>query len=115
MVKSLQSCKEVQDFIDKVLTDNGLLGGVDFAPHVNFWRTLSYTEFTTGKVPNVKPGTPILIKGNSKDSPLIRVLRGPYPPFRRMPGNGPPFFTDDQVASIAGWIDAGCPEHAPGS
>jgi hypothetical protein len=30
--------------------------------------------------------------------------------FGRMPANGPPFFSDDDIATIAAWIDNGCPQ-----
>lgn len=112
-MQKLNSFKDVQDFIDMVLTTNNELGGVSVAPHGNFWRKLPYVEFTTGNVPGVFPATKIMVKGDAKNSVLIGVLRGTNTDFDQMPANGPPFFTDDQIASIADWIDAGCPEHPP--
>jgi hypothetical protein len=118
---ALNSFAEVQAFIDKVLTDNNEINEVQFAPHGAFWNDLPYQEFVTGNIPNVvDPNTgapiPILVKGNSSASNLIHSLRGTglFDPaqgvFSRMPANGPPFFTDDQIAQIAGWIDRGCPQ-----
>jgi hypothetical protein len=82
------------------------------APHGAFWATLSYTEFVDGTVPNI--GVPILEKGSSKTSNLILALQGLAPfdgsDFPRMPADGPPFFTPEQIEPIAVWIDAGCPE-----
>jgi len=118
----LTSFKDVQDFVDSVLTQNGELGGAAFAPHRAFWKTMSYEAFVTGNVPGVSdPDTgapmPVLVKGNSAQSILILALRGEgslFNPetgaFGQMPANGPPMFTADQIQQIAEWIDAGCPE-----
>jgi hypothetical protein len=67
------------------------------------------TEPETGKA------IPILVKGNSAQSNLILALQGSGPlfsasAFGRMPANGPPYFSPDQIASIAAWIDAECPK-----
>jgi hypothetical protein len=82
------------------------------APHGAFWNTLPYNDFVTGDLPNI--GVPILVKSNSGASNLILALRGQAPfdgsEFERMPMDGPPFLTDEQIAPIAAWIDAGCPE-----
>jgi hypothetical protein len=118
----LKSYAEVQAFITKVLTDNGEQGGVSVAPHGGFWATLPYQQFVNGSVPGVKDpntGQPIqiLVKGNSAQSNIILALLGKGPlfdpntgAFGQMPSNGPPMFTPDQVAQVAGWIDTGCPE-----
>jgi hypothetical protein len=117
----LNTFADVQQFITKVLTDNGEIGGVPGSPHQAFWNTLTYQQFTTGNVPGVKDDAgqplPILVKGDSAHSNLILSLRGQGPLFDpttgsigQMPANGPPMFTDDQIDSIAGWIDAGCPQ-----
>lgn len=121
-LQTLQSYAQAQAFITKVLTDNGEQGGVAGAPHGWFWSKLSYEQFVNGTVPGVKdPNTgqplPVLIKGNSAQSNLILALQGKGPlfdsntgAFGQMPANGPPMFTADQIAQIAGWIDNGCPE-----
>jgi hypothetical protein len=92
------------------------------APHLDFWNTLTYDQFVTGNVPNVRdPNTgqpmPILIKGNSQQSNFIMALQGAagsvFDPtngaFGQMPADGPPFMTADQIQPISDWIDAGCP------
>lgn len=116
---ALTSFAQVQSFINQVLTANGEMGRVQNAPHKDFWNTLSYNDFTTGNVPNVlNNGQPlrILIPGNSGASILIQALQGTgiFDPNTgtqdRMPANGPPFFSDDQIKQIADWIDAGCPQ-----
>jgi hypothetical protein len=109
-MKKLNSYRDVQNFIEDVLRTNDELSGVPNAPHQSFWTTLSYTDFTTGDVPGIVPPTKILSKGDSQNSSIITVLRGTNPDFPQMPGNGPPFFTDDQIGSIADWIDRGCPQ-----
>lgn len=120
--RPLESYSQVQAFITKVLTDNHEQGGVAAAPHGGFWSSLSYEQFVNGNVPGVRdPNTgqpmPILIKGNSAQSNLILALKGKGPlfdptngAFGQMPANGPPMFTADQIAQIADWIDAGCPQ-----
>jgi hypothetical protein len=112
---------DVQKFIASILKANGQ--GWAGARHKNFWETLSYDEFVNGNVPNVPdPDTaapiPILVKGNSAKSNIILALQGAtgtmFDPdsgaIGRMPGNGPPFFSDDQIKSIADWIDRNCPQ-----
>jgi hypothetical protein len=116
----LNSFADVQQFIDQVLVDNNEKHGVGFSPHKAFWMSLTYDQFVNGDVPGVKdPETgsaiPILVKGNSAQSNLILALQGSGPlfspdEFKRMPANGPPYFSSDQIASIAAWIDAGCPQ-----
>jgi hypothetical protein len=120
-VTKLAHYTDVQQFIISILMANG--ESAAGAPHLDFWATLHYNDFTTGPVPNVTdPDTggpmPILVKGNSAKSNIILALRGatgtPFDPstgaFGQMPANGPPFFTSDQIQSIADWIDAGCPQ-----
>ncbi len=120
-ITPLNSFAEVQQFITQILTQNGEQGGVGTSPHKAFWNTLSYDEFVNGNVPGVTdPNTgkpmPILVKGDSSRSNLIFSLLGLGPIFGsngaigQMPANGPPFFTCDQVLSIAAWIDNGCPK-----
>jgi hypothetical protein len=119
-ITALNSFADVQSLIAQVLIQNSQQGGVGFAPHGAFWNTLTYDQFVNGNVPNVPdPDTgdpiPILVKGSSAQSNLILALKGDGPlfadaAFGRMPANGPPFFSDDEIASIAAWIDNGCPE-----
>jgi hypothetical protein len=116
---------DVQKFITSILKANGQypVGG----PHKNFWETLSYADFVSGNMPGLggplkDPNTglpmPILVKGDSAKSNLILALRGAagtvFDPdtgaFGQMPVGGPPFFTDDQIQSIADWIDRNCPQ-----
>lgn len=82
------------------------------SPHGAFWNTLSYNDFVNGTVPNVEVS--IVIKGNSAQSNLILALRGQPPfdgsQFPQMPADGPPYLTEAQIAPIAAWIDAGCPQ-----
>jgi hypothetical protein len=110
-------------YVDSILAQNHEAGGVSGAPHKNFWKTLSYTEFTTGNVPDVNfgpnPPYPILVIGNGAASNFIQALQGIGPlfdndtgAFGQMPANGlpptRPFFTADQIAPIAAWINGGC-------
>jgi hypothetical protein len=123
-ITPLNSFADVQQFIQSVLVQNNEQGPVGFSPHKAFWTQLTYDQFVNGNVPHVTdPNTnqpiPILVAGNSAQSNLIMALNGTGPLFGpdgsigQMPANGPPFFTDDQVGSIAAWIDAGCPQFAP--
>jgi hypothetical protein len=119
-ITSLNSFADVQQFIKRILIQNGEQGGVAGAPHKGFWSTLSYNDFVNGNVPGVTdPDTgapmPILVKGNAAQSNLILALQGTGPIFGadgaygQMPANGPPFFSDDQINSIGAWINNGCP------
>jgi hypothetical protein len=117
MEMAVNSFADVQNLINSVLTQNGQIGGVANAPHGAFWTNLTYPQFTTGNVPGVDPPVPILMVGNSRNSNIILALQGVGPLFDpntgaygEMPANGPPFFTAQQVADIAAWIDAGCPQ-----
>jgi hypothetical protein len=116
----ITSYAQLQERLTQILTDNiSTQSGsseqddaVNNAPHGAFWTTLSYEEFVNGDAPNM--GVPILSKGRSAQSNLILALRG-QPPFdgsvfSKMPADGPPFLTEEQIAPIAAWIDAGCPE-----
>jgi hypothetical protein len=120
-ITPLNSFSDVQNFIDQVLQQNSEQGSVPNSPHKAFWRTLTYEQFVGGNVPGVTdPNTglpmPILVKGNSAQSNLILSLQGLGPVFGpdgaigQMPANGPPFFTTDQIGSIAAWSDKGCPK-----
>jgi hypothetical protein len=120
MATVIKNYSDLQQYIDSILTANGEspVGN----PHQQFWDTLNYNQFITGNVPNVADPTSgqpmkILVVGNSKASNLILALQGAagtvFDPgtgtFGQMPANGPPFFTAEQIAPIAAWIDAGCP------
>jgi hypothetical protein len=120
-ITPLNSFADVQNFLDQVLADNNEATALSFAPHKVFWRSLTYDQFVNGNVPGVTdPATnlpmPVLVKGNSANSNLIMALQGigatfgPDSVIGQMPANGPPFFTADQIASIAAWIDNGCPQ-----
>ena len=47
--------------------------------------------------------------GDADRSYLIRKLRGEGDAGDRMPLDGPPYLTPDQIAGIAAWINAGAP------
>ena len=120
----------MQEYITRILTNNissttGNNEEIDSenALHGTFWNTLSYDEFVNGNVPGIEdPNTgqpmPILMKGNAAQSNIILALQGapgtPFDPntgaFGKMPADGPPFFTVDQIQPIAYWIDACSPE-----
>jgi hypothetical protein len=121
-ITPLNSFTAVQQFINQVLSQNKEQGGVQVSPHKAFWNTLTYDQFVNGNVPGVSDpntGNPvsILVKGNSAQSNLILALQGSGPmfgpgAFGQMPANGPPFFSADQINSIAAWIDQGCPQRS---
>ncbi|HTZ66562.1 MAG TPA: hypothetical protein VMB83_03670 [Roseiarcus sp.] len=114
---ALASFADVKNFINSVLTQNKEAAGAAGSRHGSFWSNLTYQQFTTGNVPSVDPPVPILVIGNSAQSNLILALKGTGPLFDnntgtygQMPANGPPWFTDAQIAEVASWIDSGCPE-----
>jgi hypothetical protein len=109
---------QLQQYMTQILTENisSQSGNTEesdaenMAPHGAFWNTLSYEDFVTG---SVLGSYPILEKGSSATSNIILALRGETPfngdPMPRMPADGPPWFTEEQIQTIADWIDAGCP------
>ena len=119
---AVNSLQDFRDLINNALTANGQAGGVLNAPHRGFWNTMNYQQFTTGTVPGVaEQGKPvrILVPGDSAHSNIINALQGtgifgPAGDQDQMPANGPPFFTADQIAQLAAWIDHGCPDPAKG-
>ena len=50
---------------------------------------------------------PVVLAGQPAESPLLQRLRGQAEP--RMPLDGPPFLTDDEIALVAAWVEAGMP------
>ncbi len=112
---------EVQTFFRTLNKDHG------DAPHEDFWE-LSYEKFVNFEFPPSWDDVDakfikLLEVGNSKDSNLIKALRDgrglsvrdasgqvtrmdvdPMPKGGKMP--------DEEIAKIAAWIDAGCPEIA---
>lgn len=106
---------QLQSFISDTLKTLGV--DAEFAPHAEFWSSLSYEEFTQGNVPGVGGGVRILLPGDAASSQIIHALKGEGQfagnPFDRMPSGGP-FMSDQQIAEIAGWINAGCPEFDAG-
>jgi hypothetical protein len=111
-------------YINGILKQNNLADGVASAPHLNFWDTLNYRDFTTGNVPGVEegPNPPyrILVVGDGANSNLVLALEGKGPLFDkdtgaigRMPANANPpempYFTAAQIQPIIDWINKGCP------
>jgi len=112
------------NYIDGILKANNELAGVSGAPHLNFWDTLSYSDFINGTVPNVNfgpnPPYPIVELGNGLGSNFVLALQGQGPLFNnndgafgQMPQNANPpsmpYFTQEQVQPIIDWIDLKCP------
>jgi hypothetical protein len=110
---ALNSFAQVQQFITNILATNKETVG---PPHQDFWNTMAYKDFTQGSVPGVDPPVQILVVGDSKNSNIIQALRGQglFDPntgqYPQMPAFGPTYFTEDQIAEIAAWIDNGCPQ-----
>ncbi|NOZ05069.1 MAG: hypothetical protein GXP41_01775 [Chloroflexi bacterium] len=52
---------------------------------------------------------PVVLAGNADESPLIRRIKGIATP--RMPFDGPPFLSDEQIATIEDWVAAGAPNN----
>ncbi|MEZ2127641.1 MULTISPECIES: hypothetical protein [unclassified Sinorhizobium] len=48
----------------------------EFAPHEEFWSSLTSSEFTRRIVPGIATAVRILIPGNSAGSALIWALKG---------------------------------------
>lgn len=106
----LNSYKDVQAFFNDFIAANQV--SIEDSPHGAFWNDLTYDQFVNGNVPS-RPGVKILVSANAADSNLIKILKGPLTvgaqSFRRMPGGGPVYMTDEMIATLADWIDRGCP------
>jgi hypothetical protein len=106
---TINSYDELKNFLNQILKDNGQYDDTEGAVHHAFWNSMTYVEFTTGKVPRV--GARILIPGDPDDSNLIQVLKGTSDKYPQMPADGPPYFTGDQVDSVYDWIKRNCPNN----
>jgi hypothetical protein len=110
MATQLKSFADVKAFLDKFVTDNGTdLSG---SPHGDFWN-VDYDTFVNGDVRGV-PGVKTLVKGDAEHSNLILILRGPITvggnTFERMPADGSKYMPPEMIASLADWINCGCPQ-----
>jgi hypothetical protein len=108
---------DVQAGLDAFVSQAGV--NIDGAPHGAFWQSMSYTDFTTGDIPNVSSGGPwpVLVIGHSDQSNIIQILEGigaAAKKFGRMPRPRPPYDPEqsETITELAAWIDAGCPNPA---
>ena len=107
-MNQLSSYSELQKLLNDFVNVNTL--SPSQAPHGVFWQTMTYDQFVTGSV----LGQQILVKGDSKNSFIVQILKGPANGFDQMPQPSPPYNSNspkqaDVITSIANWIDAGCP------
>ena len=110
---------DVQAGLDAFVSQAGV--NIDGAPHGAFWQSMSYTDFTTGDIPNVSSGGPwpVLVIGHSDQSNIIQILEGigaAAKKFGRMPRPRPPYDPEqsETITALAAWIDAKCPNGAAG-
>lgn len=90
------------------------VGGPDMGLgfHGAFWRGVTRDQFMA--LPPYQGVVPV-VAGDSKASGIVAALRGtgPFDPttgsIARMPPDGP-YMSPEDIATIAGWIDDGCPE-----
>ncbi len=118
---------QIQAFLVQIFTAD-VVGGTNAeddaaqnAPHADFWKTMTYSQFVKGNVPGVNDPTgaalPILVVGNSQKSNIVMALLGSsgsiFDPnsgaIGQMPANFPAI-TPAAVQRLAKWIDAGCPQ-----
>jgi hypothetical protein len=112
---TFNSYADVQNGLTAFVSTAGV--NIDGAPHGAFWTTMSYSDFTTGNIPNVSQGGPwkVLVIGDSKNSNIIQILQGTgaaAQKFGRMPRPRPPYDPEQSalITALAAWIDANCPE-----
>ena len=105
---------EVQAGLDAFVNQAGV--NIQGAPHGAFWQSMTYTDFTTGDIPNVASGGPwkVLVIGDSQNSNIIQILSGigeAKKRFGQMPRPRPPYEPEqsETITALAAWIDAGCP------
>lgn len=51
----------------------------------------------------------MVIPGKPEESEMVRRIKGEAIP--RMPFDGPPFLSDEQIATIVAWIASGAPNN----
>jgi len=111
---AISNYADFQAFMSETMAKLG--ADAEFAPHEAFWSTLSYDAFLQDNVPGIARAVRIVTPGDAAGSAFIQALKGEGiftgAVFRRMPAGGP-FFSDDQIAEIAAWINAGCPNGDP--
>jgi len=79
--------------------------GLVLEPGVSYGLLVGHPSTEVGSLNRVEPGDP-------DRSYIILKLRGdPRIVGERMPRDGPPYLTDDQIAGIAAWIRAGAPNN----
>ncbi len=112
---AISNYQDFQSFVSQTMIDVG--ADAEFAPHEAFWSTLTYEEFKLGNVPGIHPPVRIVLPGDAAGSAFIQALKGEGmfdgSNYRRMPAGGPTYFSDPQIAEIAAWINAGCPNEDP--
>ncbi len=80
-------------------------GGMVLAAGVSYAQIVGRPAPEDPQIDLVKPG-------NADASYLVRKIRGdPTISGSRMPLDGPPFLTPQQIAGIEGWIQAGAPNN----
>jgi hypothetical protein len=80
-------------------------GGMVLAAGVSYAQIVGRPAPEDPQLDLVKPGDP-------NDSYLVRKIRGdPDITGSRMPLDGPPYLTPQQIAGIEGWIQAGAPNN----
>lgn len=102
------SFAEIVDLFDAVV------GGAnaDIGFHGAFWRGVTRDQFVA--LPPYHGVVPVVV-GDSKASGIVEALRGTgsFDPatgaIERMPPYGP-YMSAEDIATIADWIDGGCPE-----
>jgi hypothetical protein len=82
------------------------------SPHGEWWEHYAtdqenYCFFTTGTLSIYGTNYKVCTPGDSANSMIIKILEGYASPPGQMPAGGP-FFTTDQIAQLATWIDNGC-------
>ena len=99
-------------FADIVALLDAAVGGAETSVgfHGAFWRHKTRDDFVA--TPPYRDVTPVVV-GDSSRSGLIEALAGnglfATGLIERMPPFGP-YMSDADIARIAAWIDAGCPE-----
>jgi hypothetical protein len=109
----IKNFKDVQGLLEAFVSNHAI--PIAESPHKAFWDT-TYNYFVTGQVPNI--GLPILTKGDSANSTIIKILNGPLPggyprmPYQSgtLPINNKGFPRQDSLIKVLSiWIQDSCP------
>ena len=94
-------------FAAKCAIPGGCHDTIDKAGGLNFSNVSTYPEIMQHVVSTQVGDYTLVSPGNSDISFLYRTLNEAVPPIARMPANGPPWLSDNNINGVKVWIEEG--------